>query len=269
MRREVLSWSSVVLVSLVMIGCGDGSQRAGTSATSAASPEGAPGDHVVSAEVRRQVAHELRQGGSILYFRHAQREKWDSVIAFDVWEVATGSDSRNETFRDAVCLTPQGVEEAIMIGKILELGQVPVGAVWASPSCRAKQTAELAFGRIDTLSSGLAHTPVVNPSNEQAFKEELRRVLTTVPIEPGHNAVIVAHGNTLENNADLFASGAGLVQKGLILETGFWVIRRDQDGSLRVVARYNSLGQFASAAIDLDPTLPAGSLIGTPVASNG
>src|SRR5688500_10200764 len=35
------------------------------------------------------VAQKLKSGGYILYFRHGQREKWDAVIAFDVYETAT------------------------------------------------------------------------------------------------------------------------------------------------------------------------------------
>ncbi len=230
-----------------------------------AGPE--PGSQYRTDDDLRATAHSLREGGAILYFRHAQRQKWDSVIAFDVWEMATSADSRDESFRDAVCLTPQGIEEAKMIGRILELAKVPVGNVVSSPSCRAMQTAELAFGRIDRVSHGLAHTPVTNTGNRGAFTAEVRRTLTSLDIPAGSNAVVSAHGNTLENMAtDVFASGSELVGKGLLLETGFYVIRRDANGDLHVVERYQSLGSFAAAAIDLDPkrsdsprfTVPAG-----------
>src|SRR5687767_102704 len=83
------------------------------------------------------VVEALRGGGYIVYFRHAQRQKWDSVIAFDVYELATGDDSARVSWRDAVCLTHQGTEEASMIGAIFRLARIPVGTVLASPSCRA------------------------------------------------------------------------------------------------------------------------------------
>ena len=197
------------------------------------------------------VARDLRKGGYILYFRHGNREKWDSVIAFDVYELATRADAANESYRDAVCLTPQGKEEAKMIGKILQLAKVPVKKVIASPSCRAQQTARLAFGRIDETSAGLAHTPVTNPGNERAFGQEIRRVLLAAPAGRGEVTVVAAHGNTLENHPGLFAEGAEMLQP-LVHETGFYVIARE-GGKLRIVQRFQNLGVFAAHAIDLVP----------------
>jgi broad specificity phosphatase PhoE len=171
-----------------------------------------------SAEARA-IAQRLKAGGYIVYFRHAQRQKWDSVIAFDVYETANGVDSTTRSFADAVCLTPQGKEEGLMIGQIFALAKAPIGRVVASPSCRARQTAQLAFGRVDRLEMALVHTPVVNVTNADGFKRGLRTLLETVPIEPGTNTAIVAHGNTLNNHPDLFAAGAEFLGEPL-METG-------------------------------------------------
>ena len=201
-----------------------------------------------------EVARQIREGGLILHFRHAHRQKWDSVIAFDVFETATGVDSSVAPFRDAVCLSPQGIEEARMIGEVLRLANVPVGSIWSSPSCRAKQTAILAFGRIDGINVGLAHTPVTNDGNHAAFRDEVRRLFTTVPLGPGANAIVTAHGNTLENYPELFASGTEHLSKTLLLETGFYAIRRDDEGKLHILARFGDLGVLAASLVDLDPT---------------
>lgn len=208
-------------------------------------------------EPRADLVEQIRRGGFILYFRHAQRQKWDSVIGFDVYEIAAGVDGNSASFKNAVCLTPQGIEEAKMIGEIFRLGRIPAGHVVASPSCRARQTAMNAFGRIDAISNGLAHTPVVNARNSAAFSAELKRVLTTAPILPGTNTIIAAHNNTLDNNRDLFASGANLINTNILLESGFYVIRRDSDLSLHVLQRFNDIGKVASTFIDLDPTAPS------------
>jgi phosphohistidine phosphatase SixA len=218
---------------------------------------------------RAELVEQVRQGGYILYFRHAQRQKWDSVIAFDVYEIATGMDGNGASFKNAVCLTPQGIEEAKMIGEIFRLARIPAGHVLASPSCRARQTAMFAFGHIDSISNSLAHTPVVNPRNTAAFSAELKRVLTTVPILPGTNTIVAAHNNTLDYNLDIFASGTKLINKSVLLETGFYVIRRDSDLSLHVVQRFNELGQLASSFIDLDPAAQSTFLnAATPVAAS-
>ena len=201
-----------------------------------------------------QMAADIKKGGYILYFRHGNRDKWDSVIAFDVYETATGSDSSAASFHKAVCLSPQGHEEALMIGKIFALAKVPVGTVVpASPICRSRQTAQLAFGRVDVINGGVIHTPVTNAANVKAFEKDLGHLLATVSMEPGKNVVVAAHGNTLENYPDLFVEGAAFLKMGLLSETGFYVIARDAGGALRIVQRFQDLGVFAANAIPLDP----------------
>jgi phosphohistidine phosphatase SixA len=204
----------------------------------------------------QEVAQDIKKGGYILYFRHPQRQKWDSVIAFDVFELATGTNALDATFRDAVCLTPQGREESKMISKIFELAKVPVGAIIASPSCRARQGAELAFGHVDSTNMALAHTPVTNTGNAATFSAELKRVLSTISVEPGKNAIIFAHGNTLENNKSLFSSGEELLSAPSLQETGFFAIKRDADGKLHIVQRFLNLGDFAANSIDLQIVKP-------------
>lgn len=213
----------------------------------------APAGPQLQRPLAQSIVQDLRHGGYLLYFRHAQRQQWNSVIAFDVHELATGQDASQAGYRDAVCLTPQGREEARMIGTMLSLGRVPVGTVLSSPVCRARQTAQLAFGRIDGTQMGLVHTPVVNPANAGAFKDALRRVLQEAPIRAGSNTVIAAHENTIRNHPDLFASGTHWFGGGMVAETGFYVIRRDEAKRLHAVFRFDNLGDFASAAV----TLPA------------
>lgn len=204
-----------------------------------------------------QMIEQLRGGGFLIYLRHGHRQKWDSVIAFDIHEAAKGEDASQASYRDAVCLSAQGREESAMIGQIFRLARIPVGHVVASPICRARQTAELAFGRIDSLHNALIHTPVVNPMNAADFKSELRLVLGTIPVRSGNNTVISAHENTLVNHRDLFASGATWLQGGMVSETGMYIIRRDPDGSLHLVYKFDSLGDLAAAGITLSAAGPA------------
>ena len=198
------------------------------------------------------LAQRLKQGGFIFYFRHAQRQKWDSVMAFDVFETAQGIDATRQSYYDAVCLTPQGKEEGKMIGAIMAYANVPIGRVESSPSCRARQTAQFAFGRIDKMNIAFVHTPVTNATNAPRFEQALREALTHIPIAEGTNTVVVAHGNTLNNNPKIFKAGHEFLGEPL-QETGFYVIARDADGALRIVHKFVNLGEFASNAVDLDP----------------
>ena len=204
------------------------------------------------------VASRILDGGYILYFRHGNRVKWDSVIAFDVYETATGVDSREESFRDAVCLSPQGIEEAKMIGEIMELGRVPVGFVAASPSCRARETAEFAFARVDAIETALVHTPVTSATNQATFTDALGEFLRTVPMAADNNTFVMAHGNTLENHPELFASGADWLREPFLLESGFYAISRSQDGKLAIEYQFTNLGEFAATVITLDPDVQDG-----------
>lgn len=190
------------------------------------------------------MAAELRKGGYILYFRHAQRAKWASVLAFDMEDTALGKSTDA-----AVCLSPQGREEARIIGATLERARVPVGAIVSSPSCRARQTAGLAFGRIDAISRGLLHPSLTNPSNAKAFKEEWRRTLLTVPIDAGKNAVVTAHGSTMERYGDMIDQGMEHTEQP-IAETGFYVLRREGQ-ALRIVHKYPTIAELATQGIDL------------------
>ena len=77
-------------------------------------------------------------------------------------------------------LTERGRDEARQIGSAIRQLRIPVDEVLASPFCRTKETASLAFGR-------------ATPSTE-VFAGGLAKVLATPP-SPGSNRVIVSHGN--------------------------------------------------------------------------
>lgn len=76
-----------------------------------------------------------------------------------------------------------------------------MGKVKSSPYCRCKDTAALAFGRVEVAdflgTSGDPRDPM-----EQARLAELARLLT-MPQPPGVNTVLVAHGNNLRGLASL------------------------------------------------------------------
>lgn len=204
-------------------------------------------------QAARNAAQAVVQGGYILHFRHGEREKWPAVIAFDVHETALNLDGREQSYGAAVCLTEQGIEESKMIGAIFELAHAEIGTVMASPSCRARQTAELAFGGYERTETALVHTPAFNADNRATFAAELADVYARVMMPAGSNAAIVAHGNTLEGNADMFVAGTEWLSTDHLGETGFYVIERAASGELSIVYRFNTIGDFAANAIDLEP----------------
>jgi broad specificity phosphatase PhoE len=200
----------------------------------------------------RAVMDKLRQGGLILFIRHATRTKVDSVSAFDVLELSRRPQDP-PVFPAAVGLNDVGREEAVLLGRLLEMASIPVGAVISSPSCRARETARLAFGRLDRVDHGLVYDRVQNPDNQADFKAALGALLANAPLEQGRNTVLVGHGDTLPKNTDLFASGVELAGKDKpVEEGGFYVIRRDAEGKLHIVHRFLTLGDFARHAVTLN-----------------
>jgi hypothetical protein len=142
-------------------------------------------------------AERVIQGGYILVFRHADREMWDEVTAFDAYELATATVAENSSFARATCLSEQGIEEAKLIGKVFELLGVNVSYVVSSPSCRARQTAQIAFGSIDRLSNSLLHRSAIIPSQHDIFDADLRDILVGLTPPAGANIVLSGHSSTL------------------------------------------------------------------------
>jgi len=81
----------------------------------------------------------LRQGGLILFFRHAET----GSASPDQAQAVIG---QCETQRN---LSAEGRAQAVAIGALMRELDIPVGRVLASPFCRTMETASLAFGRAD------------------------------------------------------------------------------------------------------------------------
>jgi hypothetical protein len=195
-------------------------------------------------------AQKIVAGGYILHFRHAQREKWTDVTAFDTYELKMHLDASEGTFSKATCLTPQGVEESKLIGNVFKITGVLVSQVISSPSCRARQTAILAFGRIDGIDNALLHRTAMMREQHLLFARQLRRRIEGIALEPGQNAVLSGHGGTLSYDGalviDIDETG-GIDERD---ETGFVVIEHVGD---KLIARhkFKSLRNFANAMIEL------------------
>ena len=146
----------------------------------------------------QQVISQLRQGGHVIYLRHASRfrgpreglSQWSSAAQF-----ANCRDQRN--------LTPEGQEEARQIGQYWrELG-IPVGRVIANAQCRTRDTAILAFGRtqidqrlydLDFMRSVLLE-PVEEASNTVVIASDFQlRELTGIDLDYAEAAVIAPDG---------------------------------------------------------------------------
>ncbi|MDJ0798626.1 MAG: histidine phosphatase family protein [Calothrix sp. MO_167.B12] len=81
----------------------------------------------------------LKQGGHVIYIRHAQTEKdYADQVKADVNNCSTQR-----------VLSEAGWKQAKAIGKAFRKYSIPVGKVISSQYCRAWKTADLAFGRYE------------------------------------------------------------------------------------------------------------------------
>ena len=123
----------------------------------------------------------LRHGGYVLYLRHASTD-------------FSQNDEKMTSYEDCASqrnLTDKGRDEARAFGAEIKRLAIPIGPVYASPFCRTRETAQLAFGRYESTNEvrgGPANT------NDPTRYEPLRKLLTTKP-PSGQNAVISSHGN--------------------------------------------------------------------------
>lgn len=127
--------------------------------------------------VGAELVDALRDGGHVLYLRHAETPDDGTDQPGSL-----GDCSRQRLLNDA------GRADARALGEAVRALEVPVGEVLASPYCRTVETAELAFGRA-VVEDGLV-TPT--PQTRGRTTSALRRLLGTEP-EDGENTVLVGH----------------------------------------------------------------------------
>ena len=131
----------------------------------------------------------LRNGGHVIYFRHARTEwsQHDQVTGPGDWTSCDPARMRQ--------LSDEGRRRARAVGQAMrELG-IPVGAVYSSPYCRCVETAELLdLGPVTTTRDILNARAAEYIGGRDTLRRTARSRLATRPPE-GTNTVLVAHGN--------------------------------------------------------------------------
>ena len=174
--RPTVLTIGVALLGLFALGCGSESDSDTEPERDARSSDDSPGRGD-----RGQLLGRLRSGGLVVMFRHAATNRADEDDP-DV-DLDDCSTQRN--------LTDEGRDDARNIGAAFRELRIPVGAVWASPYCRARDTAELAFGRHRVV-DGLER---LFPERDEAADRRMNRLISErAPGRSDPNLVIAAHG---------------------------------------------------------------------------
>jgi broad specificity phosphatase PhoE len=128
-----------------------------------------------------QLIAALKNGGYVVYFRHAATD-------------FSRNDEKMRDFDDCANqrnLTDGGRAQAKRIGASWRALALPVGKVHASPFCRTRETAELAFGRYERAAEARGGPGTATDAERYRPLSEL---LATAPAK-GVNDIIVSHGN--------------------------------------------------------------------------
>ena len=123
----------------------------------------------------------LREGGYVLYLRHASTD-------------FSQNDAKMTSYEDCASqrnLTDKGRQEARALGDHVKRLGIPIGRVLASPFCRTMETARLAFGSAEPMQE--ARGGPLRTDDPKRY-DGLRKLLSTAPA-PGKNSVISSHGN--------------------------------------------------------------------------
>jgi broad specificity phosphatase PhoE len=163
----------------------------------------------------------LRHGGNVLLMRHASTGPGlGDPPGFRLEDCAT---QRN--------LSDAGRQEALAVGERLRRERVPIGAVYSSPWCRCRETAELAFGRVEEW------MPLASvfdmPERDREYTERVKkRIGTYSSRELRGNVVMVTHNVNIASLTRLSVAPGELV-----------VVRPDGCCGLRVVGRLLLVGR--------------------------
>lgn len=164
----------------------------------------------------KDLLNALKQGGYVIYFRHAQTEKdyADQVSA------VMGDCSTQRM------LSEVGWKQSKAIGEAFKQHSIPVGKVISSQYCRAWQTADLAFGKYEKNADlNFPKAEDYTPEQEAQMKAQLTPMLTALPPQ-GTNIVIVGHDDLFEAATGIYPDPQGMA----------YVLKPDGQGGFQLIA---------------------------------
>jgi phosphohistidine phosphatase SixA len=161
----------------------------------------------------------LRRGGYVLAFRHAATDFSMTDSTRDLTDCVR---QRN--------LTAEGRRQARSIGREFRRLGIPVGRVLASPFCRTRETAALAFGRVVPSRALLSAEFFEGEPAGERQPARLRRLLAGPP-RGATNTILVSHNFAIEDaTEESLAEGEAVIVTPGEGRQGFEVVARLKAG---------------------------------------
>lgn len=143
---------------------------------------------------------QLQQGGLVIYMRHSKTDnnRPDRAPAVDLADCNTQRP-----------LSDEGRELAKKVGAFVKQANFPYDTPISSPMCRAKETAELAYGHYIT-DMGLTYSGSMTSSEKMPVLARTKALLGEL-VAAGHNRLLVAHAPNLMDIMGYFPKEGTLV----------------------------------------------------------
>ena len=151
----------------------------------------------------KKLLKQLRKGGHVIYLRHATTET-------DYADQADPNLDLNDPSTQRM-LSDQGIKEAEDIGAGFKANDILVGKVFSSEYQRAKDTAELAFGKKYKVNKNLNFLPFEDYTDEQldTYHDRVAPMLSKKPGNLKKNTVIVGHDDPFEGTTNIYPAPQG------------------------------------------------------------
>ena len=150
------------------------------------------------------ILKDLRAGGWVLYMRHGNTDNINSKdeVPVDLNNCATQR-----------VLDEEGRKVVTQVGKYIRSAKIPVAEVIHSPLCRARDSAQLAFGYLgDKVRPEKDLMYPGNFTTEQKVPVlAMTRKLVSTPVAAGTNRVLVAHAPNMADLMGYFVKPEGTV----------------------------------------------------------
>ena len=197
-------------------------------------------------------AKRIMDGGYILHFRHAERDKWIDVVNYDSLDSHVHNKGEDETrypendyFKKAVCLNERGKVQAKVMAEHIAHIKLPIGYVISSTSCRSRQTSNIVFDGFDAMKTILVHAGPFAEDEKERIKK-LKKLYLSIPILNGKNTIVSAHNSVV--NKGMFINNTAEFENNLkklsLEEGGFFVISKNED-KLKLEHQFYNFSDFS------------------------
>ena len=147
----------------------------------------------------KEMFEKLKHGGFVIYIRHGKTD----TSQRDYYPVVLNDCSKQRSLSD------EGREELAKIGEYIRKANIPIGDIFSSPMCRAKESTLIMFGEKYTTEMNLIYTAQLTSEEKKPVIAKTRELISTPIKEKGVNRVMVAHAPNLADLMGYFPETEG------------------------------------------------------------